>query len=369
MRIALDVRSIHGQKTGKEWYTFSLLENLVKLGAENTYYLYSRYDFDLNGYPKNCVKKVINVHMMFWHMAVVWDMIRSGVHLYFGTASYIIASLLIFSRIKVLLTVHDVVAFLHPDKHQKKALIIEKLTASLAFWKSAKIICPSLNTKKDLECLFPKSRGKTVFIAEAARENFHEYTEHDEKRSAILSKYQLPEQFILNIGTLSPRKNLTRLLKAYAKLPDEIRSVYPLLFIGGKGWYYHDIFETVQQLSLEHHVQFLGYVDDFDLPYILEKATCFVYPSLYEGFGLPLLEAMACGVPVIASDNAAHLEVAKGASEIVCREDIEDMKRGMLKVLTDEKYRTELREKGLKRVKEYSWEKVGRETLEIIRGI
>ena len=368
-KIGIDVRSITGKKTGKEWYTFSLLEHLVKIDKKNTYYLYSRYDFDMSSYPDNCKKRVIRTPLFLWHIAVMIDMFRKSVDIYLATASYIIASLLFIKKIKVILTVHDLVAFLFPDQHDMKARIIEKITWKFAFKNSTKIICPSQNTKKDLERLFPYLKSKTVFIPEAARETFRILPKDDEKREIILSKYHIPKKYILNIGTLSPRKNLLKLLKAYTLLPVELKSIYSLVFVGGKGWYYQEIFDTVKKLNLEHNVFFAGYVDDFDLPYILERATAFIYPSKYEGFGLPLLEAMACGVPVISSNTPALLEVAEGVCEIVDRKDILDISRGMKKVLLDEKYREDLVQKGLQRVKEYSWDKVAQETFKIIENL
>jgi len=368
-KIAIDVRSILSKKTGKEWYTFSLLEHLVEIDKENKYYLYSRHDFDMSQYPSNCVKRIIKVPMWLWHIEVLIDMYKNEIDIYLATASYIIASLMFTPKIKVILTVHDLVAFIFPEKHDIKARIIEKLTTSLALSNSKKIICPSINTKLDLERLFPRMKKKTIFIPEAARETFRVLPKEDSNREIIMSKYSIPKQYILNIGTLAPRKNLIKLLKAYALLPIEMRSVYSLVFVGGKGWYYQEIFNTVKQLNLENNVFFAGYVDDFDIPYILEKAEAFIYPSKYEGFGLPLLEAMACGVPVISSNTPALLEVAEGVSEIVDRKNVEDIARGIKKVLEDEEYRNKLIKRGFKRVQEYSWDKVAKQTLEIINSI
>ena len=191
MKIAIDVRSIMGKKTGKEWYTFSLLEELMKLDTDNTYYLYSRYDFNADQFPNNYVKRIIRAPIWLWHIAVLFDMCRHKVDIYFATASYIIASMLLWSKVKVVLTVHDLVVFLFPDKHDFKARVIERLTATLAFHNAKTIICPSQNTKRDLERIFPRTEGKTVFIPEAARSGFRVLDKDDEKRSVILSKYEV----------------------------------------------------------------------------------------------------------------------------------------------------------------------------------
>ena len=369
MKIAVDVRSIMGKKTGKEWYTFSLLEELMKLDSQSTYYLYARYDFNADHLPDNYTKRIIRVPIWLWHIAVLYDMYRCNVNIYLATASYIIASMILGKRIKVILTVHDLVAFLFPDKHDFKARIIEKLTATLAMRNAHSIICPSRNTQKDLERLFPRTVGKTVCIPEAARSNFHRKDMNDSTSTLILSKYNLPKQYILNIGTLAPRKNIVALLKAYAQLPITLKSVYSLVIVGGKGWYYSEIFDAVEKLNLEHNVIFTGYIDDYDLPYILSRAVAFVYPSKYEGFGLPLLEAMACGVPVISSDTPALMEVAEGVSEIVQRKNIDDIARGLQKVLETPPYREQLIIQGLERVQEYSWGKVAEHTYQVLQAL
>ena len=368
--IAVDYRSVLSQKTGKEWYTFSLLQELFKQDTKNTYYLYSKYDFDDTNLPQNCQKRIITSPLCFWHVAVMMDMFRIGIDMYLATASYIIASFLVspIQNIKTILTVHDLVAFLYPEKHDIKARIIEKITASLAFKNSHTIICPSLSTKEDLEKLFAFTRKKTLFIPEAARSIFKKIDITTKQAKAILSKYQLPQKYILNIGTLSPRKNITSLLKSYFLLPEEIKAIYSLVIVGKKGWYYKEIFETVHTLNLEHHVVFTDYVDDYDLPYILSRASLFVYPSKYEGFGLPLLEAMACEVPIISSHTKALLEVGQDACHIVDPEDHKGMAKGVLKVLGNKEYASGLVKKGIKKYQEYSWETAAKETLAIIKG-
>lgn len=364
-KIGIDARSIQGQKTGKEWYTFSLLEALLKRDTHNTYYLYTRYDFE-EALPDNCKKRVIKTSMLFWHIAVMIDMFREGISVYLATASYIIASMLWTSKIRVILTVHDLVTFLHPEQHDQKARIIEKITAKLAFSNASQIICPSQSTKDDIESLFPSTKKKTICIPEAARSIFRKIEADDPAAHGVLSKYPLPDRYILNIGTISPRKNIVSLLRAYSRLPIDLRASCSLIIIGKKGWYYEEVFTTVQKLNIQHNVVFLGYVDDYDLPYILSKADAFIYPSKYEGFGLPLLEAMHCEVPVISSNTKALLEVAEGVCHIVDHDDVADITEGMLKVLTDVEYQNTLIQNGIKRAQEYSWDTAAEQTLEVL---
>jgi glycosyltransferase involved in cell wall biosynthesis len=162
----------------------------------------------------------------------------------------------------------------------------------------------------------------------------------------------LPEQFLLHVGTLQPRKNLPLLLDALAQLnrPDLL-----LVFIGGKGWYYDEIFTRVKALKLENRVRFTGYVADEELPLWYNAATIFLFPSLYEGFGMPVLEAIACGTPVIAADTSSIPEVAGGAARLFHPQDV-DALAGHIQTLLDNPAALDaMRQDGLEQARRFSW--------------
>jgi glycosyltransferase involved in cell wall biosynthesis len=172
------------------------------------------------------------------------------------------------------------------------------------------------------------------------------------------------------VGTLQPRKNLGRLLEAVALLREQAqRGEAPGLVIAGrKGWLYDPVFQQVERLGLEREVVFPGYVPQEDLPALLSGARLFVFPSLYEGFGLPVLEAMACGTPVVCSNVSSLPEVAGDAAFLVDPRDVKGMAEAMNRLLQDEGLRAEVVERGYRRVRQFSWDRCARETLAVLEG-
>jgi glycosyltransferase involved in cell wall biosynthesis len=177
---------------------------------------------------------------------------------------------------------------------------------------------------------------------------------------AFREERQLPDRFILFVGTLEPRKNVANLIQAYAQLPPDRP---PLMLIGGKGWLYDEIYERIEALNLSDEIHFVGYVPLDDLPWWYNAAELFVYPSLYEGFGLPPLEAMACGTPVITSSSSSLPEVVGQAGVLVDPNDSQMLAEAMQHVLVDTDARTRMKAAGVERAKGFSWEQTARHTL------
>jgi glycosyltransferase involved in cell wall biosynthesis len=192
----------------------------------------------------------------------------------------------------------------------------------------------------------------------------------DTKRTLLVRKrYGLPEHFILFVGSLEPRKNVRRLIQAYAKLPTSLRDDVHLVIAGGVGWLTDDIYSTVFQLGEKERVHFIGYVEENDLPAVYSLADVFAYPSLYEGFGLPVLEAMQCGVPVLTSNISSLPEVAGTAALLVTPTEVDDIAYGLRRLLEVADLRAELRARGYQRAREFSWERCARETLAVYKKV
>jgi len=177
---------------------------------------------------------------------------------------------------------------------------------------------------------------------------------------------ELPEQFLLFLSTLEPRKNLATLLRAYARRREAIGM--PLIVAGGKGWLYEPIFELVKELDLGDAVRFVGFVPGDELGLWYNAATAFVYPSLYEGFGLPPLEAMQCGTPVVTSHAASLPEVVGDAALLVKPMSVEDWSEALVRVATDSALRDDLRERGLRQARQFTWERAASGTLAALRA-
>ena len=182
-------------------------------------------------------------------------------------------------------------------------------------------------------------------------------------------KFGVTGKFVLFVGTLQPRKNISRLIEAFSRLPQQLKEEYQLVVIGKKGWLYEDILNSPKKFDVENRVLFLDYVSDEDLPTFYKKAELFVLPSLYEGFGLPVLEAMRYGCPVATSNVSSLPEAGGDAAVYFDPESIEDIKKTIENVLNDANLRDKMREKGLSHYKKFTWDKAAKEVLGVIEEV
>jgi glycosyltransferase involved in cell wall biosynthesis len=183
----------------------------------------------------------------------------------------------------------------------------------------------------------------------------------------IREKYRLNFPFVLSVGTLEPRKNHSRLIEAFAQLIQQERLPHHLVIAGSHGWKESPIWEMVQKSGINHRLHFLGYVPSQDLPHLYHLADSFAFPSLQEGFGLPVLEAMACGTPVLTSHTAALVELSGGAAMAVDPFSITDLSAGLYELLSNQTKVAELRQKGLERAKFFSWQTAAAQTLKLYK--
>jgi glycosyltransferase involved in cell wall biosynthesis len=207
--------------------------------------------------------------------------------------------------------------------------------------------------------------GRVEVLYPGVEERFHPLNEGS--LASVKARYSLDFPFILTVGTLEPRKNHVGLLQAYSLM--EGRHPHRLVIAGGKGWLYEGIFQEVERLSLEERVLFLGYVPEEDLPALYNLADLFVFPSLYEGFGLPPLEAMACGTPVVVSALSSLPEVVGDGALLVPPREVEALAEAMEKGLGDPSLRRELRGKGLEQAKRFSWSEAAKRLLAIYKRV
>jgi len=365
MKIAIDIREAEAQKTGKGWYTYNLVLELLKLDQKNEYLLYT--DNDKNPYKefKNAQMVHIPGRGLKWHLNVLKDLKAKKPDLFFAPTSYIIPSLAPKS-LKVIITVHDLVAFMFPHQHSAKAVLIERLTLRRAVKKAAHIFVVSENTQKDLLKRFKFPQTHIHEVPCAASDFFREPVKEGEL-AKFRQNFQLPEKFILAVGTLEPRKNFGTLIKSFvlikAKYPD-----YKLVIVGKKGWKYSHIEEKLKEFNLEKDVMFPGYLEPEDLKKIYACATVFVFPSLYEGFGIPPLEAMACGCPVVSSNVASLPEVIGDAGILIDPKNARKIADSITSLIENPQIRTMLIERGLRRSEKFTWQKSAAAALKVFEG-
>lgn len=258
---------------------------------------------------------------------------------------------------KTILTIHDLTPLLFPEYFSKTARFYMKSLISIAKYRANKIIAVSNNTKHDLieKFKFPEHKIKVIYngVEECYRVN-----KNKEDLNYIKMKYKTGDRFILYVGNIKPHKNIPRLLKALARLSIDIK----LVIVGRKDKAYDKVFKVIKEEKLQNRVIFTGFVPDDDLINIYNAATVFIYPSLYEGFGLPPLEAMACGTPVITSNVSSLPEVVGNAAITVDPYDIEKIAFSMTEILTNSSLQDKLIKKGKERVNLFSWKKTAIET-------
>jgi glycosyltransferase involved in cell wall biosynthesis len=264
-------------------------------------------------------------------------------------------------------TIHDMSLFIHGETHTRKSLWSVRSLLPLVAHRADAIIAVSESARRDIVSVLRIPTDKVRVIHEAAGEEYRLIDQPGELQR-VAATYGLQDPFILSVGTLEPRKNLRRLLSAHAKLRQAgLRE--KLLLVGQLGWKYRGVLSEIERLGLQDSVRVQGYVPDADLPAIYNLAKALAFPSLYEGFGLPILEAMACGTPVLTSDCSSLPEVAGDAAVLVDPCSQESLSEGLHRILRDAQLREQLRAAGFKRAAQFSWSRAAEETSRLYRSL
>jgi len=261
------------------------------------------------------------------------------------------------------ITIHDLSHVRYPETHpiERVRHLNRHMTRSI---NHARIILVDSDfVKREVIDYFGVPANKIVVATLGVAAHFSPATSETCRLS--LQKYHLQYgKYILSVSTLEPRKNLASILQAYELLPNYIRQQYPLVIVGMQGWHTHDLMQKFDKLIQKQQVILTGFVSEQDLPFLYSGATVFLYPSLYEGFGLPPLEAMACGVPVIASNSSSFPEVVGDAGILVGALDVADWAHQIQLLIEDENLKKHYKQLGPERAKIFSWEQCARQTLQ-----
>ena len=253
---------------------------------------------------------------------------------------------------KIAITIHDLSHIHYPQFHPKERLLeLQKLAKELD--SADCVITVSDFTRLELHQYFDVSEAIVSVVRPAIEPRFS--VQSQAVCDQVIKRYKLPSKFILFVGTIEPRKNLKNLVLAYNSLPIKIQMEYPLVIAGGLGWYVEELEKILESIENSNIVR-LGYVDSLDLPALYSSATVFVYPSIYEGFGMPVLEAMACGTAVMTSNVASMPEVAEGAAALVDPHDVNEMAETIAILIAKSDLRKDMILRGLEVSKKYSWQ-------------
>lgn len=363
MRIALDGIPLVEAKTGVGHYTDALAEWLARTHSDHQYELISPFDFSFahhNGNkPANLNKKFLPVRKPFnkWWLIGLPALLRiTPIDVFHGT-NYCIP---VFAPCPTVVTIHDLSLFAQAQAHETDNVKRGKRRVPIMARRATRIIAPSEATRREIIAHLGISEERIRVIPEAARPNLHPYSAA--QAQPVLARYQIHEPYLLYVGTIEPRKNLATLIRAYDDLIHSTSHRPQLVLCGGRGWLCDDIYRLVEELRLQDMVRFTGYVPDEDLPALYSAAEIFIYPSLYEGFGLPPLEAMACGTPVITSNTSSLPEVVGDAGFLLPPRDRAALTHTMAQLMSDRAMRQHYCQAGSQRAGLFSWERAANET-------
>lgn len=362
MRIAVDTRPLSGPIVGIGRYTVNMLEQMISEDEDNTWFLYSDKPllFDLKVQHKVVVRtgQVKDRFMSFvWSQIVfsIWARIDK-IELFWSPRHHL--PLFLPRKVKKVVSIHDLVWCYFPNTMMWQNLLLERLLMPISIKMADKIISVSQSTAEDLKSKFMDLEDKILMIPEAAGK-----LEDHQSEVALASPY------LLFVGTLEPRKNLKNLLQAFRKVVDEGMTDHSLIIAGGQGWRKESIEDVIKGLSLEESVQVLGYVEDKALHALYRNAYALVLPSLYEGFGLPLLEAMQYGTPVISSNVSAMPEIVGDAGILVDPQSVDELSGAIIELLSSERLRDKLSKRSVKQASKYSWEESALKTLSLFQAL
>jgi glycosyltransferase involved in cell wall biosynthesis len=376
MRIGIDCRTILnpkiGERAGVGHYTYYLVKNLLKLDKKNEYVLYFDWrvqdtrEFEepnaiLKHFPFSQYNKFLP--FAYSHMLITAYLMKEGLDVFHSP----ITSLPLTYPKKSIVTVHDLAIYKNPGWFPSQ-IFSTKLLVPQSLRKADKIIAVSESTKNDLKEIFNVPNKKIKVVHEGGVTN---KIKVKNKSIDSLAKFKLWSNYIIFIGTLEPRKNVVTLLRAYKKVLDsgERFRKCQLVLAGYKGYKNEEVFSEIRALRLSQQVKYIGYVTQNQKIELLKKACCFTFPSSYEGFGLPVLEAMALGTPVITSNISSMPEVAGKAALLVDPEKEQDIAKALKRILEDKKLQDNLRQKGLEQAKKFSWERCALETIKVYESL
>jgi len=359
VRIALDASNLALEEpTGVAVYGINLINHIAALDLENQYCLCCRlsrwkdrrYFFELA--PENFQTKIIQEPLNF--------RFTRKIDLFHGLDARIYDS----KRVKNVVTIHDMLQYTnefpatrHPEKKIRR---YERVLT-----KADRIIAVSGHTKREILRYFPVDPEKIDIVHHGVEERFQ--PKDPEATRNALQKYEIRLPYLLYVGTFENRKNLPRVLEAFSRVENEYPKSVQLVLVGSSRLRGEEAREKLRTVALGENVRAVGYVSRTDLPFLYSGALAFLFPTLYEGFGLPVLEAMACGAAVITSNVTSLPEIAGDAALLVDPFDVDSIAQAILQLLEDPELRTEYVRRGFRRAGEFSWERSARETLAVYR--
>jgi len=381
MRVGLDLSLVPGQRAGGGQYAYQLARGLAAVDRKNTYLLYPTFYYIVH--PEHRLAQLPEARNMRtslrWFppalVSYLWradrpesfkERLLGGVDVVHSTTYC--APKFRSRRRKLVTTIYDLTFVTHPEYHLPANIEHCLRGTQLAIERADTLIAISESARCDL-IEHMRAPAERIVVTPLAADPALARVTDAAALDRVRQRYHLPERFVLFLGAMEPRKNLLRLIEAWVTLKPAVRRETALVVAGAQGWLNDSVRSRVEALGLGDRVHLIGYVEGEDLAALYSLATVFAYPSLWEGFGLPVLEAMACGTPVLTSDISSLPEVAGDAALLVPPEDVEAIGDGLARLLEDDALRAELAERGHRQAARFSWERCARETLAVYETV
>jgi glycosyltransferase involved in cell wall biosynthesis len=357
MRIGVDARPLIGRRTGIGNYVLGVLQAAAPTAGEREFLLYSPRSlgvtFSAPGYRLRVHRGVKGTNGTMW---LQWYGRRlaeqDGVDLFWG--AHFLLPVRLSRRIPAVVTVYDLVPLLFPHTMEWRNLLAMRLLLRASVQRADRVVAISETARADIHRLLGVPLERITVVYPGVAPSFGP-CDAEEARVRVALAFGLPAPYLLTVGTIEPRKNLLTVIKAFASLPGDVRRGCTLAVAGASGWRTSAIHAAAEPLIDEGSLRFLGYVPDEDLSRLYAGAAMLLFPSAYEGFGMPIIEAMACGTPVVASDIPVLREVAADAAMFVSTTDVSAWREAVARLVRDAPMRENLRGRGLRRAMDFSF--------------
>lgn len=364
---------VRAAKSGVGQYIYALLDSATRLAPEDQFLVYCNAANEGN-YTYDTLNSMTNVwglsaarrpvKLSYEYAFLPRELRREQLDVFHGASNFL-------PLVKVcpyVVSIHDLSYHVQPERCPPVRRYYWYITTRHSINIADRIITISENSRRDIIRFFPGAEKKIVITPLAAHSRFKRMHVSPESLSGVMDKSILGRPFVLYVGTLEPGKNVTRIVRAFDAIADHFPD-HLLVLAGDRGWLYESVFKAMDEAVHSDRIKYIGHVSDNEAVALFNLADLFVFPSLYEGFGLPPLEAMACGCPVVTSNRSSIPEVVGDAAMQVNPESEEELAAAMARVLENDSLRLEMSEAGLKRAAQFSWDRCAEETLEVYRDV
>jgi glycosyltransferase involved in cell wall biosynthesis len=371
MRVLVDCTQTTRNKAGVGMYAVNLTRELVLLQRDHDLKLWFLVqdddpDYGFEGDDVQIIKlpakifRLLPFRFLMEQFFIPWLVRRHRIEI---LHSLHYSFPLLKTRARKVVTIHDMTSFIMPEVHVVAKIFYFRFFIHAASCLADALVFVSESTRTDYRRFFP-GHSKATYVTHLGKAPAFRPDLDPAMVQHALNKYKLNKPYLLYIGTIEPRKNLARLVEAFHQIGDSC-ATHSLVIAGMKGWMYEDLFAAVRRFNLETRIIFTGFVAEEDKAYLIAGAEVFVYPSLYEGFGIPVLESLACGTPTLTSNVSSLPEVAGDAALLVNPDSPEDIATGLRRLLADSTLRESLRNKSIARATCFSWRRTAQETFQV----